>query len=65
MEDKIKIEPVDHDILVLKFKSFVKPDIIDTISKDIREQYKTGVVFVPAYIDVYVVKNKKYIAKED
>lgn len=65
MKDKIKIEPVDHDVLVLKFKSFVKPDVIDTISKDIREQYKTGVVFVPAYMDVYIVKSKSYIAKTD
>lgn len=65
MENEIKIEPVDHDVLVLKFNTFIKPETMEQAVKNIREQYKTGLVFVPAYIDVYVVKSKSFIAKED
>ena len=65
MENEIKIGVVDQDILVLKFNGFIKPEARDQISKEIREQYKTGLIFVPAYMDVYVVKSKSYIAKED
>lgn len=65
LDTTVKIETVDYDILVLKFNCFIKPDVKDQICKEIREQYKTGVVFVPQYVDVYVVKSKKYIAKED
>lgn len=61
----VKIETVDHDVLVLKFNGFIKPEARDQITKEIREQYKTGVVFVPPYVDVYVVKSNLYIAKED
>ena len=65
MKDKIKIEPVDHDVLVLKFNCILSQEIRDRVSKEIREEYKTGLIFVPAYMDVYVVKSKSYIAKED
>lgn len=65
MDTTVKIETVDGDILVLKFNCVIPAETRDQICKEIREEYKTGVVFVPAYMDVYVVKNKKYIAKED
>jgi len=61
----VKIEPIDHDVLVLRFNCVIDKEIRDRISKEIREEYKTGLIFVPAYMDVYVVKNKKYIAKEE
>ena len=64
LDTTVKIETVDHDILVLKFNGFIKQEARDQICKEIREQYKTGVVFVPPYVDVHVVKSKSYIAKE-
>lgn len=63
--EEIKIKPTDHDVLVLKFNCFVDQKIREQISKEIMEEYKTGVVFVPAYMDVYVVKSKLYIAKTE
>lgn len=65
MENEIKIGVVAQDVLVLKFNGFIKPDVKDQISKEIREQYKTGLIFVPAYMDVYVVKSNSYIAKQE
>ena len=65
MENEIKIEPVDHDILVLKFNCLIPAESRDQISKQIREQYKRGLIFVPPYMDVYVVKSKSYIAKQE
>lgn len=65
LDTTVKIETVDHDILVLKFNGWIKQEARDQICKEIREQYKTGVVFVPPYVDVHVVKSKSYIAKED
>lgn len=63
--EEIKIEPVDHDVLVLRFNCFVDREVREQICKEIREQYKTGLIFVPAYMDVYVAKTKKYIAKQE
>lgn len=65
LDTTVKIETIDHDILVLKFNGWIKQEARDQISKEIREQYKTGIVFVPPYVDVYVVKSNSYIAKED
>lgn len=65
MEDKIKIEPVDHDVLVLKFNCIIPTEAREQISKEIRKEYKEGLIFVPAYMDVHVVKSKSFIAKED
>lgn len=65
LDTTVKIETIDHDVLVLKFNGWIKQEARDQICKDIREQYKTGVVFVPPYVDVHIVKSKSYIAKED
>lgn len=65
MANEIKIEPVDHDVLVLKFNSFIKPETMAKAVEEIRKEYKTGLIFIPACMDVYVVKSKSYIAKED
>lgn len=64
MENEIKIEPVDYDILVLKFNCLIPAEARDQISREIRKEYNEGLIFVPAYMDVYVVKSKSYIAKE-
>lgn len=65
MENEIKIEPVDHDILVLRFNCVIDKETRDQLTEKIIQQYKTGLIIVPEYMDIYVVKNKKYIAKED
>ena len=63
--EEIKIEPIDHDILVLRFNCVIDKEIRDQLTKKIIQQYKTGLIIVPEYMDVHVVKSKKYIAKED
>ena len=65
MGTTVKIETVDGDILVLKFNCVIPAETRDKICKEIREEYNTGIVFVPAYMDVYVVKSKSYIAKQE
>lgn len=59
MANEIKIEPVDHDVLVLKFNCIIPAEAREQITKEIREEYKEGLIFVPAYMDVYVVKAKE------
>ncbi len=65
MANEIKIEPVDHDVLVLKFNCIIPEEAREQISEEIRKEYKEGLIFVPAYMDVYVAKSNLYIAKED
>lgn len=61
----VKIETVDHDVLVLRFNCVIDKETRDQLTEKIIQQYKTGLIIVPEYMDVYVAKTKKYIAKED
>lgn len=65
LDTTVKIETVDHDILVLKFNCNIPAEARDQICKEIREEYKKGLIFVPTYMDVYVTKSNLYIDKED
>ena len=50
----INVDPTKEK-LILKVNMIVKADLLQNIAKDVREQFNTGVVVIPQFIDVLIV----------